>query len=278
MGLEPKKKVLQLESMDNELRQELYNTLIEHEDGTYSKNTLSSDELRLLYKTLWSHYLHFDVEEFSFHPHSKSKNIIKEHYFQASWNKAYDYIEGYINYLVRLNKWRHNDLVNSLNIDLKKHNSAYRIIEGKFAPITNKQELAEISEAANTGQSAIDNHIKKAIALFSDKENRDYANVIKEAISTVEAAAKLVLKTDKATLGQALNELDRSGMIQPQFKSALNSLYAYTNNPDVGARHSAKSDARFKPDFAEAKFVLVTCSAIVNYLLQKFDTHSKDVV
>lgn len=275
MGLEPKKKVLQFESMDDELRRELYNTIIEKEKGGEStyKGFQFDDNIEKIYEDIWSHHLYYETEKFSpYNTYNKSK--IKEYYYHAKWNKAYDYLEYYLrlaqqyefDYYCFIEPW--------INAVLKKHNSAYRIIEGKFAPITNEQELAEISEAANTGQSAIDNHIKKAIALFSDKENRDYTNVIKEAISAVEAAAKLVLKTDKATLGKALNELDRSGKIQPQLKSAIESLYAYTNNPDVGARHSAKSDARFKPDFAEAKFMLVTCSAIVNYLLQKHEIHS----
>ncbi len=54
--------------------------------------------------------------------------------------------------------------------------------------------------------------------------------------------------------------------MHPQLKAAFQSLYTYTNDAD-GIRHALK-DA---PDVAleDATFMLVTCSAFINYMIEK---------
>lgn len=54
--------------------------------------------------------------------------------------------------------------------------------------------------------------------------------------------------------------------LQPAFKSALNILYGYTSDAD-GIRHALLEESTVK--FEDAKFMLATCSAFVNYLIDK---------
>ena len=49
---------------------------------------------------------------------------------------------------------------------------------------------------------------------------------------------------------------------------AFEKLYAYTNNKTTGIRHALMEDTE-SPGFDEAKFMLVACSAFVNYLRGK---------
>ena len=51
-------------------------------------------------------------------------------------------------------------------------------------------------------------------------------------------------------------------------KSAFEKLYGYTNNPDTGIRHALIDDTNI-PTSAEATYMLVTCSAFINYLNTK---------
>lgn len=104
---------------------------------------------------------------------------------------------------------------------------------------------------------------------MSDKTSPDYRNSIKESISAVEAICKLIAKKQNTTLGDALNIIERQGLIalHPSLKKAFSNLYGYTSDAD-GIRHALK-DEKINADFDEAKFMLVACSTFVNYLISK---------
>jgi hypothetical protein len=75
--------------------------------------------------------------------------------------------------------------------------------------------------------------------------------------------------TEASTLGNGLKELEKKGVIIPQtLQKAFGKLYAYTNDETAEIRHSLMGgeDVLF---FEESKFMLVACSAFVNYLKLK---------
>jgi hypothetical protein len=75
--------------------------------------------------------------------------------------------------------------------------------------------------------------------------------------------------TNKNTLGKALNELEAKGItLNNTLKIAFDKLYGYTNNPDTGVRHALMEDTN-APTSAEAIYMLITCSAFINYLNTK---------
>ena len=96
----------------------------------------------------------------------------------------------------------------------------------------------------------------------------DYENSIKESISAVEAICCIITDDDKATLGKALGKLEQAGItIHGSLKSAMEKLYGYTSDEN-GIRHAGID---FKGASSEdAKYMLVTCSAFVNYLMEKW--------
>ena len=108
--------------------------------------------------------------------------------------------------------------------------------------------------------------MKKAVVILADRDNKDYKNCIKESICAVESMCQIITKNDKATLGQALKSLKDSGLkIHPALEAAFSKLYGYTSD-EGGIRHC---EGMFESDvsFEEAKFMLVSCSAFVNYLI-----------
>lgn len=110
-------------------------------------------------------------------------------------------------------------------------------------------------------------HIKTAVALFSDRKAPNYRNSIKESISAVEAMCKIITGNEKTTLGQALKKLEDKGIeLHAALRSSFSSLYGYTNDAD-GIRHALLEESTL--DFDDAKFMLVSCSAFVNYLAAK---------
>ena len=101
---------------------------------------------------------------------------------------------------------------------------------------------------------------------LSDRKEPDYRNSIKESISAVESIAQLVSKSPGATLGDALKVIDKHVDIHPALKKGFLAIYGYTSDSD-GIRH-ALLDAP-TCGFEDAKYMLVSCSAFVNYLIAK---------
>ncbi|MFA6091302.1 MAG: hypothetical protein WC774_06035, partial [Candidatus Gracilibacteria bacterium] len=110
-------------------------------------------------------------------------------------------------------------------------------------------------------------HIKTALKMLSDRENPDYRNSIKESISAVEAIVNLINGTDSDTLGKALQK--EKFALHGSLKDAFVEMYGYTSDAE-GIRHFMLEESSI--EFVDAKYMLVSCSAFVNYLMQKFYT------
>jgi hypothetical protein len=150
---------------------------------------------------------------------------------------------------------------------LEEEKSAYRLIGRQISPITSESEVKEVDAAARVGgkHKPIATHIQAAIRLYSDRKNPDYRNSIKESISAVEAAVKIITEDEKATLGQALTIVQQKHNLHAALKEALSRLYGYTSDEE-GIRHAILEGP--KVNEADARFMLVICSAFANYLVQ----------
>lgn len=93
--------------------------------------------------------------------------------------------------------------------------------------------------------------------------------MIKESISAVEAAVNHVNGTKGKTLTDALKQLDKKRHIHEAMKSAFDKLYGYTSDKHTGIRHAMIDDANSHPSFSDAKFMIVACSAFINWLLSR---------
>jgi len=193
---------------------------------------------------------------------------LEEHLLNfASWYDVYDFIEFHISLLEGEIRVRRIQQYNTL---LEEEKSGYRVVNGEIAPITNKGEIEAIAQASNTEFTPVNEHMKKALSLYADIKSPDYENSIKESISAVEAMCCIITGMDgrDATLGNAITKLQEKGVIIHQFMiDAYKKLYNYTSN-ETGIRHGG---IEFNNAPAEdAKYMLVSCSAFVNYLIEKW--------
>lgn len=159
-------------------------------------------------------------------------------------------------------------MFSDINAIFERECIAYRFVNGIIIQNTNNIEIAAIEEASTTEFDGCNEHIKKATAYLYDRENPDYKNSIKESISAVEAICCIITNTKNATLGQTLRILEEKQQLNGQLKAAFEKLYAYTNNAG-GIRH-ANPIVPSEVSFAEAKFILISCCAFVNYLIEKY--------
>lgn len=164
------------------------------------------------------------------------------------------------------------DVSKAINLILEEEKSGYRFINDKFVNIVNEAELKAISAASKTPYYSVNTHIQKALMLYSDRSNPDYENSIKESISAVEAMCCIItgMTGASATLGAALKKLeDRGIVIHGALREAFSKMYGYTSDAD-GIRHGGIDFKDAPPE--DAKYMLISCSAFVNYLIEK---HSK---
>lgn len=161
------------------------------------------------------------------------------------------------------------NLVDSINYYFKSLSYGYRVVNEEIVEITAEEEIVEIEKAIVESKDNVREHLNNALKLLSTKPVGDYRNSIKESISAVEAICREL--TGEDTLGKALKKLGDNGIDIPQvLNNAFTQLYAYTNQPTTGIRHSLMDDSgSYVPDRAEATFMLVSCSSFVNYLRSK---------
>ena len=111
-------------------------------------------------------------------------------------------------------------------------------------------------------------HLENSLKLLSDRKSPDYRNSIKESISAVEAICRLIAKDKNATLGQALKVVENKVGLHGALKASFSSLYGYTSSAK-GIRHALGLLEEPSLSFEDSKFMLVSCSAFINYLISK---------
>lgn len=152
------------------------------------------------------------------------------------------------------------------NESLKKELSAYRFVGGKITEITSETEIVEIEEALEESPNPVNIHLENSLYLLSDRRSPDYRNSIKESISAVESICKMITQNPKGTLGKCLNEMENHVEIHSALKDGFKKLYGYTSDSN-GIRQALMEEPNL--DFEDAKFMLVSCSAFINYLISK---------
>lgn len=157
---------------------------------------------------------------------------------------------------------------------LQRHASAYRFVSDQIVPITSESEIATIEtamEATSTGAIRVASvHLSAAPRHLANRQSPDYRNSIKESISAVEALCKVIAGTTSGVLRQALTNLVQKHQVamHQQFRTALENLYNFTSDAQ-GIRHALMDEPTL--DEEDARFMLVSCSAFVNYLVIKAD-------
>ena len=278
-GLEPINDVVQLNSMSDALKNRLWNLLTVHfwepirswGDWTVRGITESSKEKRTrkIIRLLGSLYHDYYKVALDSLLDSKLNNVIdyiRDYFFSCSYNKVYDFIE----FIVNTSEIKENnaEFCDECNKVLESELSGYRFITGIVSPITSDTEIKTVTAAIDNKGSLepASQHIVEALRKLSDKSNPDYRNSIKESISAVEATCRVITKNSKATLGDALKLIGSKLEIHAALQQSFDKAYGYTSDAD-GIRHALMEKDTL--DFEDAYYMLISCSAFINYLKAK---------
>ena len=255
IGKTPIKNAFQLDSIDNDLRIGLWNCFyIYYLSKIRKKYKLIDAPSYNIFLNIWINFFKRSIDGL---PESSAEIYSKMKYWfdESKWYEVYDFIE----FISKVDlSYQTNDFKKACNITLEK-------------------EVKEIEEAIiNSGKTimtGVNIHLTTALSKLSDRKKPDYRNSIKESISAVEAISQIITRKPSATLGEALKVIEQNIELHGALKKGFESIYGYTSDAD-GIRHAMSDESGL--DFEDAKYMLVSCSAFINYLIVKSDKSGID--
>lgn len=265
-------KVIQIESMDLDLRNSLWNEMFMQfnpASGLWAKAAAALGQY--LYKVRIDQIPELD---------GLALEWISRRFFDSPWHEVYDTVEflvANVDSICRpepayrsFYRLQQAALLARVNGVLERELSGYRFINGVLAPISDPAEILAIEQAsqvvAKTGLHGAHEHIATALSLLGKKPQPDYRNSIKESISAVESVVKAVTQNDGNGVAEAVDQLATKTEIHGALKAAIKQLYGYSSDSE-GIRHAILDQPNVGYD--EAKFMLVACAAFVNFLVSK---------
>lgn len=256
--------VLQLESMDEQLQNVLWNVISRYIDFLRSRAPDYSFASRFITR-VWDGHFGRSLDEISNVSHGEK--VLRTVFYNLTWNEVYDLIEFIV--------VSEGELRRPLNDALTRQHAAYQISdEGMVLAVTNATQLEAINTATKetSGIESVHSHLVTAQQLFSNREKPDqYGPSIGESISAVETLAKMMVAhvpKPVNSLAAALKLFPEAGIKLPsQLLDSWSDTWGYTCDR-AGIRHGKPNDTTgTEISQAEALYMLVKSSAFVSYLL-----------
>lgn len=278
--------------MDDALKTALWNVVFNRVLGGIQlpHTGRDDDDVDCLHKEIWSKFLNHSADEM---PPSRSEFVadVRRWFRNAEWHQVYGLVEfiaqvggnvydKYGEVCFRVSELGQEPLGGPLDTEAFKEEinrvlvheqSGYRFVGDEIAPITNELEAKAIEEALDVAEkqhlAGVNEHLQSALQKLSDRPYPDYRNSVKESISAVESICKIVSGCPRATLPDTIKGLSVKGItLHKALEQGIIKIYAWTSDAD-GIRHGMTDQSTC--DFDEAKYMLVSCSAFVNYLIGK---------
>lgn len=250
------------EGMPNDAETALYNTL-------YTYKERNEEVFAKLDRLVWTNFFNYRIDEYE--PNRFGLCIFDEG-FRGNCILKFAIIDFLLHEIENLRRTTGKEIPSfsqELNEGFERVRYGYRIINNHVTPITSPKEIEEIEKAIRCVPDNVKEHFNRAIQHLSNKQNPDYRNSVKESISAVEAFCERYTK--ESTLTSALVKIDKRKVLTKNLVDAFKNLYNYTSEKETGARHGwAIDDNKSVPTYYEARFMLVACSAFINYIKGKF--------
>lgn len=254
---------LQDEGMDEALRAGLWNSFC----GIFIQSMPN------LYEFIWTHFFermwrnHFKRPIDSDGDNWKKVDVVRKVFLEGEWHEVYDLVEYLAGGPEDSSEYPGSPsrFIKECNGILKREMSAYRIVGNQVMRTTDPQEIEAIEVAVSQrGPWATSaKHLSNAAAFLFNRTSPNYSSSMHEAMSAVESACRVVTGDARKPFANALEEIEKSHGLHGALKGAFSKLYGYTSDAG-GIRHGSINMADVT--FEEAKFMLVACSAFVNYL------------
>lgn len=226
-------------------------------------------------RELWIHFANRRLSKFE--DNGRYHLVFDELLTMSSlpWNRILDLVEYVCKWIsVNVSSYPYLEIIikefeSNINNEFDRLDYGYRIINHCIVDISSDIEIKTLNEAIAHSKDNVKQHLQSAISHYSARPNPDVRNAIKESISAVEAVCRELTGDD--TLGKALKHLEENGVIiHKMLKEEFTKFYVYTNDSESGIRHALMdNEGAYVPSKDEAYYMLISCSAFVNYLRRK---------
>lgn len=269
-GIKKFSDIVQTISLNERTRNKLYNGIDTIFDFMRQKNSDFCEWfVEYIYEELFSLTRNEIPKHNGYYSYTRVFETLYSIFSEEDYYEIFTFLEGLINCFSYIdNRSNHRYTLKDgfkefLKQTFEDENVNYRIIDDKIIDIVDENQIDSINETLDNKYKVVSDHYKKAIEhLYKSK---DYDNSIKESISSVEAMCQIITKNDKATLGDAIKSLKKiNPNIHPSLLIAFDKIYGYTSDSN-GIRHS-NGLGEGNSTFEEARYMLISCSAFVNYL------------
>ena len=211
IGITPTKLLLQIESMDDDLRVGLWNVFtIYCLDKVYERVNDITENVTYhnFFRSLWLNFFKLPIDTMITYIYDLRK-YLKEKFMAWEWYEVYDFIEFIIKEEL---PYVAIEFKEGCNFIMQRELSGYRVVEDEIVKITDENEIKEIEEAIKKSKDnalkGVEKHLESALSKIADRKNHDYRNSVKESISAVESISQIITRNPKATLGEALKVIE----------------------------------------------------------------------
>lgn len=268
IGIIKAKDTIQVDFIDDDLRNGLWNAIQINFLDKIGSRYISYSKYANFFNELWINHFKLPLDTMDDET-TFLRTKIRDWFFQWDWYEIYDFIEYAANAESPASSDKFIEFCNEI---LERELSGYRFINGLIAPITSELEVSEIDiairKSSDNALVGVKTHLENALRLLSDRGSPDYRNSIKESISAVESISKVLSTGSNHSLSSALDNLKGKINLHPALEKGFKQIYGYTSDSD-GIRHALMEESTC--DFEDAKYMLVACSAFINYLMVKAD-------
>lgn len=262
-GFSQPKSVIQIDSMDDDLRNSLWNALfVFYFDGITSQTSEKNTAIMGFTKFYWLRYLKWPIDKFPYKG-SEQFSILRDRYFKYQWNEVYDFIQIIANDYDDLDQ--NQKFMHYCNFILEQELSGYRFVSGVIARITSEEEISSIEQAIASSPNPVSIHLQQALALFSDRTSPDYRNSMNSSISALESVCRIIASEPKDNWGIVIKQVKVKLGLHPALAGTIDKMFGWASDADI--RHGSPNEPTL--DFDDAKLMLVSCSAFINYLISK---------
>ena len=153
---------------------------------------------------------------------------------------------------------------------LVEENMGYSIVGNYVTPIVSKEEAEEITKVT----SVIDKydktkkHVNRALKQLANRNGVDYSIVADQAIKALEATIRVVIGSRNAYEEVLTNHALLNRLFHKSLLEAMRNIYGYAGDR---IRHAEKPSEEPWEEVTESegRFLLVCCSALINYVINK---------
>ena len=269
-GYEPLPEPMRLEEISDDLRREIWNLMYRTLRDNSRLNELGNE---IIFHDDFRESIISTLGKFEKVPENRIRTgftmICRRFEYitlNGEFNRILDFLE------IMIDEWRPDIFATQVNDLFDGHAASYRLDTSRrpyhFFPCSSPEQGDAVRQAIETlhkgGMDGAASHLRQAKEHMNAQR---YANAIADSIHAVESVARTI-EPKASTLGRALPSLERAGLLNREFKQALEKLYNYTN-AKPGIRHAKQNQEAADVGLDEAMLMFGACASFAAYLTQR---------